>query len=115
MTKKRERSPQEKKALSLERDRRNTYGENDKAARKAVPRRKALENRRSRHKTAQALVQVDRLDEAALDVVESSARHDVERVGGWIKVPDQPLRVVVQDKLAGRQGRAHRRSRPRIA
>lgn len=115
MSENRKKSPQEKKALSLERDRRNRYGENDKAARKAVPRRKALENRRSRHKSAQALNGVDRLDEAARDVVESSARHAVERVGGWIKVPDRPLGEVVRAKLAGREGRANRRTRPRIA
>jgi hypothetical protein len=43
MRKKRLRSPQEKKALSYELDRRNAYGQNDKAARKAIPLRKAME------------------------------------------------------------------------
>lgn len=37
------RGPQEKKALSYARDRRNGYGENDKSSRKAIPARKAGE------------------------------------------------------------------------
>ena len=32
------KSPQEKKALSYAKDRRNTYGENDKSSRKNIPR-----------------------------------------------------------------------------
>jgi len=43
------KSPQEKKTLSLQKDRRNSYGNNDKAARTAIPLRKALENRGNRH------------------------------------------------------------------
>lgn len=91
MTSKPPKSPQEKKALSYAHDRRNTYGESDKASRKAIPARKAEENRNSRRKAAQALGGVATLDDAALDVVESSLKHDIERVGGWTKAPDAPL------------------------
>ncbi|MBO9402748.1 hypothetical protein [Shimia sp. R9_3] len=42
---KKRRSPQEKKSLSYERDRRDNYGENHKGSRKSVPKRKALANR----------------------------------------------------------------------
>jgi hypothetical protein len=45
MPKKRYRSPQEKKRLSYEKDRRDTYGENNKGSRKSVPKSKALGNR----------------------------------------------------------------------
>ena len=41
-------SPQEKKELSLQKDRRNAYGENDKASRKNIPRAKARVNRANR-------------------------------------------------------------------
>lgn len=91
MTSKPPKSPQEKKALSYAHDRRNAYGNNDKAARKAIPARKATENRHSRRKAAQALGDLEALDEAGLDLVESSLKHDVERVGGWTKGADVPL------------------------
>ncbi|WP_420478302.1 hypothetical protein [Brevundimonas sp. FT23028] len=91
MTRKTPKSPQEKKALSYANDCRNIYGESDKASRKAIPARKATENRNSRRKAVQALGGVEALDEAGLDVVESSLKHDVERVGGWRKGADAPL------------------------
>jgi len=85
------KSPQEKKALSYVKDRRNTYGENDKASRKAIPARKAGENRKVRRKARQSLEVLDHTDEVKAGVVESSLRHDLERVGGWKKSPDEPL------------------------
>jgi hypothetical protein len=88
MNEKPPRSPQEKKALSYAHDRRNNFGENDKAARKAIPARKAGENRKVRRKTGQALTVIDRLPDDMADVLESSVRHDVERVGGWKKGAD---------------------------
>jgi hypothetical protein len=84
-------SPQDKKALSYAKDRRNGYGENAKASRKAIPRRKALENRDDRRKVVQALCEIQRLDEAKAAVIESSMQHDTNRVGGWTKKPDVPL------------------------
>lgn len=86
------KSPREKKALSYQRDCRNGYGENDKASRKAIPKRKALESRKDRHKVAQGLARIGRVSEEVAEAIESSARHDINRVGGWRKVPDTPLR-----------------------
>jgi hypothetical protein len=43
------RSPQEKKALSYSRDRRNDYGENDKSSRRNIRRGKQLGHRSNRH------------------------------------------------------------------
>ncbi|MEA3473965.1 MAG: hypothetical protein U9R70_11100 [Pseudomonadota bacterium] len=91
MDEKRPRNPQEKKSLSYANDRRNTYGENDKASRKAIPARKAGENRRVRRKANQALNVIARLDDENAAVIESSLKQDLERVGGWTKSPDVPL------------------------
>jgi hypothetical protein len=85
------KSPQDKKALSYAKDRRNTFGENDKASRKAIPARKAGESRKVRRKARQSLDVLDHADEVKAEVVESSLRHDLERVGGWKKSPDAPL------------------------
>jgi hypothetical protein len=49
-------TPQEKKRLSYERDRRNTYGENDKSSRKNIPRGKRLASRAGRRSASVALV-----------------------------------------------------------
>ena len=96
MTDKPPKTPQDKKALSYAKDRRNTYGENDKSSRKAIPARKAGESRKVRRKANQALTVVERLDEEAANIVESSLKQDVERVGGWTKSPDEPLAVYLQ-------------------
>lgn len=98
----RAKTPQEKKTLSLKKDRRNAYGEHDKGSRKSIPLRKALDNRKVRHRTRQAVAVIDRLDEGAAALVESSARHDVHRVGGWRKAPDQPLGDLVRWTLGKR-------------
>lgn len=99
------KTPQEKKALSLRKDRRNTYGNNDKAARKIIPLRKAKEIRRNRHKNNQALAGIENLEEAAANLVESSALQDVHRVRGWRKSPDDPLGEVLESKAANRARR----------
>lgn len=85
------KSPQDKKAMSYAHDRRSTYGENDKAYRKTIPARKAEESRNSRRKASQDLKTSARLDEKGVDLLESSLRHDIERVGGWRKKPDVSL------------------------
>lgn len=86
----RKKTPQEKKQLSLRKDRRNAYGENDKASRKAVPLRKAKVNRANRHSDnitlSGALGAPDEdLDEAA------EQRLLGRRRKVWRKWPDEPL------------------------
>ena len=108
MSKKKARSPQEKKALSYAKDRRNTYGENDKASRKLIPLRKAMENRQDRRKVAQEVALLPNLEEAAADLLESSVRHDMHRVGGWRKGADQPLGKIVTWAKEARESRAER-------
>lgn len=93
----RRKTPQEKKALSLRKDRRNTYGENDKASRKGVPLAKARVNRANRHLDKQLM-------DGATGVADPQAGSEVEdRVRGrrrkvWRKDPDQPLGEVLARK-----------------
>jgi len=94
----RPRSPQEKKALSLEKDRRNVYGANDKASRKRIPRAKANVNRANRRADTVALTDAtgapdEEIDAAAEDAVEGRRRKI------WRKWPDEPL----SRKLARRE------------
>jgi hypothetical protein len=84
------RSPQEKKALSYAKDRRNVYGENDKSSRKNIPLRKRLVNKANRHAAQQQL-------QAAGGVVDLSRAEQVEvrlqnaRPKTWRKYPNMPL------------------------
>jgi hypothetical protein len=100
------KSPQDKKAFSYAKDGRNSYGENDKASRKAIPRRKALENRDDRRKVVQSLCEIQRWDEAVATLIESSMRHDTNRVGGWTKKPDVPLSQHIASQRKRRLQRA---------
>jgi hypothetical protein len=84
------RSPQEEKALSYAKDRRYAYGNNAKAARKAVPRRKRSVNKANRHAGRQFLAR-------ARGPVDAGRAEDIEaRLHGrrpkrWRKWPDVPL------------------------
>ena len=112
---KKERSPQERKALSYARDCRNAYGENDKASRKLIPLRKAQESRQDRRKIAQELGSLPPLEEEVADLIEGSARHDMARVGGWKKASDRPLGKAVASRLEARESRAGGKARRRTA
>jgi hypothetical protein len=84
------RSPQEEKALSYAKDRRYAYGNNSKAARKAVPRRKRWVNKANRHAEQQFLA------EARGPVDTDRAEGIGEGLEGkrpkrWRKWPDIPL------------------------
>jgi hypothetical protein len=89
------RSPREDKALSYAKDRRYAYGNNSKAARKAVPRRKRWVNRANRHAEQQVLSE-------ARGTVDAIRAADVEqRLRGrqpkrWRKWPDMPLGIVLE-------------------
>ncbi|WP_432863588.1 hypothetical protein [Microbispora rosea] len=105
----RRRSPQEKKALSYAKDRRNNYGENDKSSRKNIARSKKFPHRVNRRNASVVL-------EAAtgvLDEVTGAAAEErllARRPKSWKKWSDAPLGEVVQDSLRrrvdlGRDGR----------
>ena len=90
-------TPQEKKALSYARDRRNVYGEAPHAARKSIPLRKAKRNRANRHYADQQLAYPGTgFDEALADEVESRMKHKVPN--DWGKYPDAALREVIAKK-----------------
>lgn len=76
--------------------------------------RKALENRRVRRKDNQAVSIGSHLNEAALDLAESSARHGVNRLSGWKKCADESLGEVVRRALRSREQREGRKRRARF-
>jgi hypothetical protein len=100
------KSAPEKKAQSLERDRRNTFGENSKARRKAIPRRKQLSHMGERRAVAQVLSHL-REGAAESDVTEADVLAKttiVERKRkAFKKHRDTELGVVVKKKLADRR------------
>lgn len=88
----RSRSPGEKKQLSYERDRRNSYGENPKASVRGIRRRRAWRSRCYRHAT--------RICVAMLARGAEEARFEPRGVRGpsWRKQPDMPLGQLLKVK-----------------
>lgn len=100
----RTRTPQEKKKLSLQRDRRNVYGENSKASRKAIPLRKRLLNRAERHARNTAVaVAVATVDAQNMDPAPQRLRATTHRT--WQKKPDMPLGQFLRRKRRPSLGR----------
>ena len=94
------KSPQEKKRLSLLKDRRNTYGENSKASRKAIPRHKKAQRRAVRRIQKQVLVAgTQRVADADEELSMRLASHET---WVWKKTPDTPLGEVLAEKLKRR-------------
>lgn len=98
MPTKKQRSPQEKKALSYERDTRNDHGEHDKGVRNTIPARKASEHRLLRRTTKQALGATPTLEDEKQDSLESDLTHEVKRLGRWKKWPGVSLAEVIARK-----------------
>jgi hypothetical protein len=91
------KAPQEKKRLSYEKDRRNTYGENSKASRKGIPVAKARANRAERHTQDHVLATAVRLENSdGLTAVENLVCGTEPRY--WRKDPDTPLGEVLDRK-----------------
>jgi hypothetical protein len=98
----RKRSPQEKKKLSYERDRRNVYGNSPQAARKAIPLRKALRNRANRHLANQEVsLQTPMPSESVGEGIE--AQLNLKAPKEWKKDPDAPLGEVIAQKSRDRK------------
>jgi hypothetical protein len=93
------RSPQEKKFLSYLKDGRNSYGESDKASRKAIPARKAWVNRTYRRSVRQVTqIEADEIEELASDI--TAVRRKM-----WRKSPDRTLGEHLNNKWRVRQER----------
>ncbi|MFE6863861.1 hypothetical protein [Nocardia sp. NPDC057668] len=102
------KSPQEKKALSYARDRRNTYGENDKSSRKNIPRNKRVPNRSDRHHATQQLSKAigppnsEIASGAELSLTTKKSMWFTKR---WRKSPDTPLAEALTWRLQNRTRR----------
>jgi hypothetical protein len=95
------RTPQEKKALSLARDRRNMYRERGANSRFAIARHKAKDLRRVRRRENEPLgVLAGALSDDELAQAQLRAMAHPRR--SWKKCPDRPLRQAIQDKLERR-------------
>ena len=93
--------PIEKKTASLERDRRNTYGENAKSSRKNIPRSKQLSHQAERRAANQPLHTLSGPiddDVAVLAEVDSRTKAIAKHRVGFRKLPDTPLKTVLARK-----------------
>ncbi|MFJ1755903.1 hypothetical protein [Kitasatospora sp. NPDC088134] len=95
----RRKTPQEKKRLSYLKDRRNTYGENDKSSRRNIARSRRANHHAVRGRERLALVRV-RASEGQLD--DSEVQFARRSTGRWRKAPDTPLAAVVAARLERR-------------
>ena len=99
------KSPREKKHISLERDRRNTYGENPTSSRKNIRRGKQRSHMEERRSVGEALRQVrGPSDQENADVAEAEvrARSILLQRHAFKKVPDIPLGAMIERKVRRR-------------
>lgn len=92
------KSPQEKKRLSLRQDRRNVYGENDKASRKNVPRARQRSQMKVRRSARRELrTAVGEFDETRAVEAESRLRDRAKALKNksFKKSRDLPLGIVI--------------------
>lgn len=101
------RTPQEKKALSYAKDRRNNYRANDKASRRLIPLQKARVNRAYR-KAVNNILQTAVVSNDAREVEILADKTAAILKSGWMKYPDTPLGEVVETKLRRRRSHAER-------
>jgi hypothetical protein len=97
------KSPQEKKQLSLERDRRNVYGENAKSSRKNIPKSKHLSQKSTRkaaNTPLQAIKGEIREDDAISIELLSRTKLVEKSRKAFVKRPDLPLGTVLKRKAA---------------
>lgn len=100
------KNPKEKKRLSLERDRRNTYGENSKSSRKNIARGKQRQHMDERRTAGQALGMLKgEVEEEDATIAELLAKTRIvdSRRRGFKKKPDSPLALVLTKKGAKKQ------------
>jgi len=98
------KSPQEKKAASLNLDRRNVYGENAKSSRKNIPLSKQRSHQAERRAANQPLIQLTgAVEEDVATEAEAEARTRAieQKREGFRKRPDAPLKAVLIHKSNG--------------
>src|SRR5688500_6052781 len=84
-----QRTPQEKKRLSYEKDCRNNYGQNDKASRKAIRRRKKWVNHSYRRTIKQTLKAAIKNADPEFENVRNKVKSVKRKF--WKKLADAPL------------------------
>ena len=95
------KSPQQKKSESYAKDRRNTYGENAKASRKNLPRKKRRQVREERRLANTQVVADGGVDLEMVDLAEAKLLK--KRKNAWkLKSPDTPLGEVIERKVRQR-------------
>jgi hypothetical protein len=95
------KNPKDKKQLSLQRDRRNRYGENSKSSRKNIQRGKQRRHMDERRTVGEVLSQLKgkiEEDEATEAGLTAKTRIVDSRRRGFKKRPDTPLGVVLANK-----------------
>ena len=106
------KNPQEKKALSYEKDRRNAYGESDKGSRKSIRKNKRINARSERAKEQKlASIPTDTPEADLVVEIESKVRDETKskRLKGFRKYPDAPLKEHVEEQKARRIARYGRK------
>ena len=93
-----QRTPQEKKALSYAKDRRNCYGETDKGSPISIRRNKTFPKRAYR-KTINDILQsaVGAIDLEKAEVIDVKSKEIKRR--DWKKYPDKPLGEIIKERL----------------
>jgi len=104
------KSPQQKKTLSLQRDRRNVFGENSKASRKNIHRGKQRGHMQERRAVSSLLSRLGEKESLEADV-QTRLTIIKSRRRAFKKAPDQPLGIVVKEKLKRRRELAQSHAR----
>ena len=97
----RAKTPQEKKALSYAKDRRNAYGESRANSRFPIRKNKTFPKRAYRHRIAQILKSENESNEENLELVDSEIK-SIKRKK-WKKFPDIPLKNWVANRFEYRK------------
>ncbi len=96
------KTPQEKKALSYAKDRRNVYGESDKGSLIAIRRNKIFPTRAYRKAVNDILQEtVGEIDLEKAELIDCKAKEVKRRQ--WKKFPDAPLGEYIQRKVSRTQ------------
>lgn len=90
------RSPQEKKILSYKKDRRNDYGENSKASRKAIPFRKRWVNQTFRSTVKQKIFLFELSNELSAEKIDDDIKNIKRKY--WKKLSDTQLGLFLRRK-----------------
>jgi hypothetical protein len=101
------KTPQQKKQLSYEHDRRNTYGENQKSSRKNIPRSKQRSHQDERRSVRQTLIAAQGVPaDDVVDETQSQAlkKGRIKKLQAFRKSPDCPLGEIVERRRRAKKG-----------